>query len=87
MIIYETVKAAVTFRQAAEHHGQQVNRNGMTCCPLQGSNSPEQSQRQAHGAAVWRESVEYQIPHGGDYRSFGRVYPRRGKDEDPAQKI
>ena len=41
MTIYENVKAAVTFRQAAEHHGLEVNRNGMTCCPLQGSDPPE----------------------------------------------
>ena len=34
MTIYETVKSAVTVRQAAEHYGLEVNRNGMTCCPF-----------------------------------------------------
>ena len=87
MTIYENVKAAVTFRQAAEHHGLEVNRNGMTCCPLQGSDPPEQSQRQNHGTAFQREPSERQIPRIGGRRSVGRVYPRRGKDEDPAQKI
>ena len=31
MTIYETIKAAISVKQAAEHYGQQVNRNGMAC--------------------------------------------------------
>ena len=31
---FESVKAAVTLRQAAEHYGLTVSRNGMTCCPF-----------------------------------------------------
>ena len=34
MTIYETIKAAVPVRQAAEHYGLRVNRNGMACCPF-----------------------------------------------------
>ena len=40
MTIYENVKAAVTFRQAAEHHGLEVNRNSMTCCPFHKDRHP-----------------------------------------------
>lgn len=40
MTIYETVKAAVTVRQAAEHYGLDVNRNGMTCCPFHEDRHP-----------------------------------------------
>ena len=40
MTIYETVKAAVTVRQAAEHYGLKVNRNGMTCCPFHHDRHP-----------------------------------------------
>lgn len=40
MTIYETVKAAVTVRQAAEHYGLEVNRNGMTCCPFHDDRHP-----------------------------------------------
>ena len=40
MTIYETVKAAVTVRQAAEHYGLEVNRNGMTCCPFHKDRHP-----------------------------------------------
>ena len=34
MDIFTMVKAAVTVRQAAEHYGLQVNRNGMALCPF-----------------------------------------------------
>lgn len=34
MKIFESVKAAVTLTQAAEHYGLTVSRNGMTCCPF-----------------------------------------------------
>lgn len=40
MDIFTTVKAAVTVRQAAEHYGLQVNRNGMTCCPFHDDRHP-----------------------------------------------
>ena len=40
MDIFTTVKAAVTVRQAAEHYGLQVSRNGMTCCPFHDDRHP-----------------------------------------------
>lgn len=40
MDIFTTVKAAVTVRQAAEHYGLQVSRNGMTCCPFHNDRHP-----------------------------------------------
>lgn len=40
MDIFTTVKAAVTLRQAAEHYGLQVRRNGMTCCPFHNDRHP-----------------------------------------------
>ena len=40
MDIFATVKAAVTVRQAAEHYGLQVRRNGMTCCPFHNDRHP-----------------------------------------------
>ena len=40
MDIFATVKAAVTVRQAAEHYGLQVNRNGMVCCPFHEDRHP-----------------------------------------------
>ena len=40
MDIFMTVKAAVTVRQAAEHYGLQVSRNGMTFCPFHDDRHP-----------------------------------------------
>ena len=40
MTIYETVKAAVTVKQAATHYGLRVSRNNMTCCPFHDDNRP-----------------------------------------------
>ena len=40
MTIYESVKAAVPVRQAAEHYGLKVNRNGMACCPFHNDRNP-----------------------------------------------
>ena len=37
---FESVKAAVTPRQVAEHYGLRVLRNGMTCCPFHQDKHP-----------------------------------------------
>lgn len=40
MTIFEAVKAAVPVRQAAEHYGLKVSRNGMACCPFHNDRHP-----------------------------------------------
>ena len=40
MSVFETIKAAVTLRQAAEHYGLRVLPNGMTCCPFHEDRHP-----------------------------------------------
>lgn len=40
MNIFETVKAHITTRQAAEHYGLAVTRNGMVCCPFHNDRHP-----------------------------------------------
>ena len=40
MTIYETNKAAISVKQAAEHYGLKVNRNGMACCPFHNDRHP-----------------------------------------------
>lgn len=40
MSIYETVKAAIFVKDAAEHYGLKVNRNGMACCPFHNDRHP-----------------------------------------------
>lgn len=40
MTIYETIKAAISVKQAAEHYGLKVYRNGMACCPFHHDRHP-----------------------------------------------
>ena len=40
MTIYVTIKAAISVKQAAEHYGLKVNRNGMACCPFHNDRHP-----------------------------------------------
>ena len=40
MTMYETIKATVPMKQAAEHYGLKVSRNGMACCPFHHDRHP-----------------------------------------------
>ena len=40
MNIYESIKAAISVKQAAEHYGLKVSRNGMACCPFHNDRHP-----------------------------------------------
>ena len=40
MNIYETIKAAISVKQAAEHYGLKVSRSGMACCPFHNDKHP-----------------------------------------------
>ena len=40
MTIYETIKAAISVKQAAKHYGLNVNRNGMACCSFHNDRHP-----------------------------------------------
>ena len=40
MTMYETIKAAVPMRQAAEHYGLKVSRNRMACCSFHDDRHP-----------------------------------------------
>ena len=40
MNFFESIKAAVTARQAAEHYGIECNRNGMARCPFHDDRTP-----------------------------------------------
>ena len=40
MTMYETIKAAVPVKQAAEHYGLKVSRNSMACCPFHHDRHP-----------------------------------------------
>ena len=38
--VFEAVKQSVTTRQAAEHYGIRIGRNGMACCPFHDDKHP-----------------------------------------------
>ena len=38
--VFETVKQSITTREAAEHYGIEVKRNGMACCPSHDARTP-----------------------------------------------
>ena len=40
MTMYETIKAVISVKQAAEHYGLKVSRNGMACCPFHHDRHP-----------------------------------------------
>ncbi len=40
MNIFQLVKSQITTRQAAEHYGLNVQRNGMTLCPFHDDHAP-----------------------------------------------
>lgn len=40
MRLFQAVKQSVTTRQAAEHYGLRVSRNGMACCPFHQDRTP-----------------------------------------------
>ena len=40
MNLFESVKAAVTVRQAVDHYGLEVNRGNMICCPFHADRTP-----------------------------------------------
>ena len=40
MTIYETIKAAISVKQAAEHYGLKAGHSGMACCPFHNDRHP-----------------------------------------------
>ena len=40
MTIYETIKAAISVKQAAKHYRLKAGRNGMACCPFHNDRHP-----------------------------------------------
>ena len=70
MNVFEAVKQSVTTRQAAEHYGIHVGRNGMACCPFHNDKTPSmkldrryrdaashQSQLSEDGSSVFTDSL------------------------------
>ena len=48
MTIYETIKAAISVKQAAERYGLKASRNGMACCPFHNDRHPSLKLNEAY---------------------------------------
>ena len=59
MNLFETVKSAVTVKQAAEYYGCKVNRGDMICCPFHDDRHPSMKLNRDRfcGAAVRPEQL------------------------------
>ncbi len=65
MNVFEAVKQSVTTRQAAEHFGIRVGRNGMCVCPFHADKNPSMK--------VDRQTV--QLSCQDDPHSFNLIFP------------
>ena len=54
MTIYETIKAAISVKQAAEHYGLKVSHNGMACCPFHNDRHPSLKLNEDYTSGVKR---------------------------------
>lgn len=55
MTIYETIKAAISVKQAAEHYGLKASRNGMACCPFHNDRYPSLKLNEEYFSALAAE--------------------------------
>ncbi len=96
MNVFEAVKQSVTTRQAAEHYGIHVGRNGMACCPFHDKTSMKLDQRYhcfgcgADGDVIDFAAALYGL--GKSRRTTGKLgFPRgletagKGKSPSPAE--
>ena len=63
MTIYGTIKAAISVKQAAEHYGLKVNRNGMACCPFHNDRHPSLKLNEDYFLRVY--AIKIYHPLGG----------------------
>ena len=52
MNLFETVKSAVTVKQAAEYYGCKVNRGDMICCPFHDDRHPSMKLNRDYSIAL-----------------------------------
>ena len=77
MNVFEAVKQSVTTRQAAEHYGIRVGRNGMACCPFHDDKTPSMKLDQRYHC--------FGCGADGDVIDFAAALYGLGKKEAAAQ--
>ena len=73
MTLFEQVKECVTARQAAEHYGIKVKRNGMACCPFHKDRHPSMKADKMYHC--------FACGMGGDAIDFTALDYRNGRNE------
>ena len=93
MNIFEAVKAAVPVRQAAEHYGLKVSRNGMACCPFHNDRHPSLKLNEEYffcfGCGAKGDVIDFaaQMFHLSSYEAAQRLAADFGISTQPGQAV
>ena len=93
MNIFESVKAAVPVKQAAEHYGLKVNRNGMACCPFHNDRHPSMKLNEDYffcfGCGAKGDVIDFaaKLFDLSSYEAAQRLAADFGISTDPGQAV
>ena len=93
MNIYETIKAAVSVKQAAEHYGLKVSRNGMACCPFHNDRHPSLKLNEEYffcfGCGAKRDVIDFaaNLFDLNSYEAAQRLAADFGISTEPGQAV
>lgn len=93
MNIFETAKAAVPVRQAAEHYGLKVNRIGMACCPFHHDRHPSLKLNEEYffcfGCGATGDVIDFaaRLFDLGSYEAAQRLAVDFGISTEPGQSV
>ena len=88
MNVFEAVKQSVTTRQAAEHYGIQVGRNGMCVCPFHDDKNPSMKvDRRFHCFGCQADGDVIDFVSRLDREPHGRSRRPQPRQESPEQQF
>ena len=93
MNIYESIKAAISVKQAAEHYGLKVSRNGMACCPFHNDRHPSLKLNEEYffcfGCGAKGDVIDFvaRLFDLGSYEAVQRLAADLGISTEPGQPV
>jgi hypothetical protein len=93
MTIYESVKAAVSIKQAAAHYGLEVSRNGMACCPFHNDRHPSLKLNEDYfycfGCGATGDVIDFvaKLFHLSNYEAAQKLAADFGLDPNPPAAV
>ena len=93
MNIYESIKAAISVKQAAEHYGLKVSRNGMACCPFHNDRHPRLKLNDEYflcfGCGAKGDAIDFvaRLFDLGSYEAVQRLAADLGISTEPGQPV